>query len=106
MCCRAVKPRRGLPGLMIPINTVRSWRHDFEPGGIMMISQHAAVFYEQPVKVFESPGDWEGPGKAYRLGITWDDKQHDLHARLGQFVAQNGVDQLRALIIGAWIGDD
>jgi hypothetical protein len=72
----------------------------------MTISQHAEVFYGQPVNVFESADDWEGPGPAYRLGITWDDKQRDLHARLEQLIAQNGVDRLQALVIGAWIGDD
>jgi hypothetical protein len=72
----------------------------------MTISQHAEVFYQQPVKVFESPDDWEGPHQAYRLGITWDDKQRDLHARLDEFAAQKGVDRLQALVIGAWIGDD
>jgi len=72
----------------------------------MTISQHAEVFYQQPVKVYESPDDWEGPNQAYRLGITWDDQQRDLHARLDEFVAQKGVGQLQALIIGAWIGDD
>ena len=72
----------------------------------MTISQHAEVFYQQPVKVYESPDDWEGPNQAYRLGITWDDKQRDLHARLDEFVTQKGVGQLQALIIGAWIGDD
>lgn len=72
----------------------------------MTISQHAEEFYQQPVRVYESPDDWAGPGNAYRLGITWDDSQRDLHARLDQFVAQKDVDQLQALIIGAWIGDD
>ncbi len=72
----------------------------------MTISQHAEVFYQQPVTVFESPDDWEGLNQAYRLGITWDDKQRDLHARLDQFVAQKGIERLQALIIGAWIGDD
>lgn len=72
----------------------------------MTISQHAEVFYQQPVKVYESPDDWEGPNQAYRLGITWDDKQRDLHARLDEFVTQKGIAELQALIIGAWIGDD
>jgi len=72
----------------------------------MTISQHAEVFYQRPVKIFESPDDWEGPGHAYRVGTTWDDKQATLHTRLDQLVAQTGSEQLQALIIGAWIGDD
>jgi hypothetical protein len=103
---RAIKLRHGLPGSMIRINTIRSWKHDLDAGGIMTISRHAEEFYKRPVKVFESPGDWDGPGHAYRLGITWDDKPHALHERLDQFVAQKGVNQLQALIIGAWNGDD
>ena len=67
----------------------------------MTISQHAEEFYRQPVKVYESPDDWEGPGHAYRLGITWDDKRKDLLARLDQFVTNKGVDQLQAIVIGA-----
>ncbi|MGH2549309.1 MAG: hypothetical protein ACRDHN_07955 [Thermomicrobiales bacterium] len=71
----------------------------------MTIHQHAEVFYEQPVTVFESPDDWEGPNQAYRISNTWDDKL-GFPARLDQFVAQNGIEQLQALVIGAWFGDD
>jgi hypothetical protein len=72
----------------------------------MTISKHAEIFYKQTVKEFESADDWEGPGPAYRLGITYDNEPTDLHARLGELVAQKGVDQLQALVIGAWNGDD
>jgi hypothetical protein len=72
----------------------------------MTINQHAEVFFEKPVKVFESADDWEGPGPAYRLGITWDDESDELNNRLEELLAQEGVDKLSALIIGTWTGDD
>ncbi len=72
----------------------------------MTISKHTDTFFNQPVKEFESPKDWEGPGPAYRVRITYDDKQTDLHTRLDQLLAQSGIEQLRALVIGSWIGDD
>ena len=72
----------------------------------MPISEHADVFYEQPVKQFDSANDWEGPGRAYRLAITWDDQPEEWDKRLEQLLAQKGVDKLQALVIGAWHGDD
>lgn len=72
----------------------------------MTIGENADTFFNRRVKDFESAQDWEGVGIAYRLRISYDDKQSDMHARLAELAAQPGVDQLAALVIGAWIGDD
>jgi hypothetical protein len=72
----------------------------------MTISEHAEVFYGREVKPFDGPDDWVGPDLAYRVAITWDDKMKVLHERLDQLARCEGAEDLEALIIGAWNGDD
>ncbi len=71
-----------------------------------MLTSHAEEFFNRPVKLFEAPADWEGPDKAYRVAITWDDSKVRFNDRLEQLIAQPGADKLTAIVIGAWAGDD
>jgi len=72
----------------------------------MTISEHADVFYGRKVKPFEGPDDWEGPTIAYRVATTWDDEAGALQTRLEQLVQCEGAEDMDALVIGAWQGED
>lgn len=72
----------------------------------MTISENAKVFYECKVKDFSGSEDWEGVKPAYRLRVTWDDKGNTLFERLEQLAEHKDAGKLRALVIGAWAGDD
>ncbi|MFO0810611.1 MAG: STM4015 family protein [Gemmataceae bacterium] len=72
----------------------------------MTLSEHADVFFNRPVKLFNDPADWEGPDKAYRVATTWEDEAGAMGKRLDQLIAQPRADELAAIVIGAWTGDD
>jgi hypothetical protein len=72
----------------------------------MTLSQHAEVFFDKKVKPFEAAEDWEGPDVAYRLSVSYDDGQKAMMERLEELLSQDGIDQLPALVIGAWAADD
>lgn len=60
-------------------------------------------FGRMPVIDFDEESDWKGPDKAYRVREEYDDET-SVADRLGALLSCHGVDQLQALIIGAWSG--
>lgn len=72
----------------------------------MTIEQHAETFGGHPVKSFDGPDDWDGPDHTYRVAITWDDGADAFAEKLEQLVRCEGAEDMEALVIGAWNGDD
>jgi hypothetical protein len=72
----------------------------------MTISEHASVFFDLPVNPYESADDWKGPDVAYRVSTSWDDGREALDERLASLFAEKDASQLKAIVIGAWNGDD
>lgn len=66
-------------------------------------------FHGQEVVEFNTADDWKGPNFAYRLREEYDDELK-VPDRIDELLKQPGVEQLQALIIGAWTeasgGDD
>ena len=72
----------------------------------MTISENATLFFQCPVKDYEDPDSWEGPAIAYRLRTNYDSQSGALLEALDSLVSQKEAPQLKALVIGAWAGDD
>ncbi len=72
----------------------------------MTISEHADVFYSRPTKLFETADDWEGPDVAYRICSDYDSGEAAFFERLEGLLTQKGIENLQALVIGCWQGDD
>ncbi|HWY76762.1 MAG TPA: STM4015 family protein, partial [Verrucomicrobiae bacterium] len=68
----------------------------------MTINENAIVFYQLPVRDFQSKDDWQGTDTAYRLRSGWDGKPGDMVAFLDTLVKQEGAPKLTALVIGMW----
>lgn len=60
-------------------------------------------FHGLPVHDFNGSDDWKGPEIAYRIREEYDDETK-IADRLGELLKQPGVEQLSALIVGAWTG--
>ena len=70
-----------------------------------MIHDNITEFFGLPVQDFSQSDDWKGAGIAYRVRIDWESEASV--SKLLQELAQNsGADQLRAVVLGHWGGDD
>ena len=68
-----------------------------------MFDEPLQEFDEMPVVDYEGSQSWEGPGVVYRLREEYDDKVK-IADRLQSLLEQQGVENLKGLIIGAWSG--
>jgi hypothetical protein len=68
-----------------------------------MYTELASEFFGLSVVDYDDAGSWQGPVKAYRLREEYDGEL-PIDEQLQSLLEQPGVDQVRALIIGAWTG--
>jgi hypothetical protein len=72
----------------------------------MTIGDHATEFDWFSIVDFESKEDWQGAKVAYRLRTNWDSAPNAMNDLLDQLASIPDIADLKALVIGAWQGDD
>ena len=71
-----------------------------------MIYENADEFYGLPVIEFKDADSWQGTDVAYSVSVDWDTPIDEVGKRLQRIASQPQADQLQAIVIGAWFGDD
>lgn len=68
-----------------------------------MYSESLESFQGLPTRDYDTSDDWDGPAIAYRLRESYEDET-SIADRLSSLLQQPGIENLSALIIGAWSG--
>jgi hypothetical protein len=67
--------------------------------------ENAQMFFGTPVQDYRSARDWSGPEIAYRLRVDRNSPARQLIDLLDNFVANNDVVNVTALVLGEWGGE-